>query len=95
MKHRVILATGTALALLLGACSGRDAAPTAVPVETPNPGVVAQELQADIAAAANACTQDCGDGVIAAIQCAPTETPVCDCAAQPQARCAPGAVPAP
>ncbi|MDP9139266.1 MAG: hypothetical protein M3O62_00550 [Pseudomonadota bacterium] len=65
------------------------AAPTAAPVPD------AVEAAADSAAVPQICTQDCGDGVVATIQCAEGQTPVCDCNAEPKAHCAGTPAPTP
>lgn len=79
--NRIALA-GVVLALACLAACGREeeaAAPaTAVPQAAPT--VPAPR------AIGESCSQDCG-GTTISIQCAEGETPVCDCAATPQASC--------
>lgn len=92
MNRPFVAVAGLVMALVLGACGRQE--PVAAPVE-PTPQQAAEraaEEAADGAVAAESCTQNCGDGLIATIQCAAGETAVCDCDEEPKARCE---VPAP
>jgi hypothetical protein len=83
--NRIALA-GLALVLAgLAACGKKDeaAAPAApAPAAQSAPVAPAPPPQA----IGESCSQDCG-GTTISIQCAAGETPVCDCAATPQASC--------
>ena len=87
MSRTVLLALTVALAGLAG-CGQKEAEPAKgaapAPAPAPAPAVApAPEPQA----VGESCSQDCGGGKVAAIQCAEGETPVCDCAATPASSC--------
>ena len=68
----------------LAACGKQEeaAVPAAAPATQAAPVAPAPPPQA----IGESCSQDCG-GTTISIQCAEGETPVCDCAATPQASC--------
>jgi hypothetical protein len=68
----------------LGACERGPAGPAAEVPQTP-----VAERAADGAVAVAACTQDCGDGLSASIQCAAGEIADCSCTDGARARCLP------
>lgn len=83
--NRIALA-GFALALVtLTGCGKQEDAAPAAPAPVPQqaaPAIPAPPPQA----IGESCSKDCG-GTAISIQCAEGETPVCDCAATPQASC--------
>ena len=84
MNRIAVVAVALALAGL-AACGKKDeeAAPAAPqPASQAAPVAPAPPPQA----VGESCSQDCG-GTTNSIQCAEGETPVCDCAATPQASC--------
>ncbi len=102
MNRRLAIATSLVLAVALVACGKTEqaASPPAPAAEGLAPATidappVAEQLAADAAAAAQSCTQDCGNGVTTSIQCAAGETAVCDCATEPRASCEPQSASAP
>ena len=91
MNRPFVAAAALLVALVLGA-GGRQEAASAPAEPTPEQAAeLAAERAADGAVAAESCTQNCGDGLIATIQCAAGETAVCDCDGEPKARCEPPA----
>jgi len=84
--HRAALITILTAACMLLACGKpEEAAPLpaqSAPAQAPATPAPPQEV-------GESCSQDCGGGTVAAIRCAAGETPVCDCAKQPNASCVP------
>jgi hypothetical protein len=81
-----IASAGLALALVaLAGCGKQEEQAPAAPQVAPQAAPVAPAPPPQ--AVGESCSQDCGGGTVISIQCAEGETPVCDCAAQPQAVC--------
>lgn len=86
MMRRTMTALSMSLMLALVACGKPQEALSPV---VPESEVPAEQLAADAAVAAPSCSQRCSNGVQTAIQCAAGETAICDCAAEPRAKCEP------
>ena len=82
MTSRLLLPT-LLLSVVIAAC-GKETAPA--PAPPPVPAAVVPDLPPP-QEVGDSCAKDCGNGVKAEIQCAAGETPVCDCAATPNASC--------
>ncbi len=100
MNRRLAIATSLIIAVALVACGKAEQAASPSAAEGLAPATidappVAEQLAADAAAAAQSCTQDCGNGVTTSIQCAAGEAAVCDCATEPRASCEPQSASAP
>lgn len=72
------LCSALVLAVALAACGKSEEPAPSAPAVAPAPPAQA---------VGDSCSQECGGGTVAAIQCAAGETPVCDCKATPNALC--------